>query len=247
MTTPPEILRGDTVRKRNLYAIVFDYDGVIVESMRPQEIVWREAAGQIGLPEPQVEQLVGNLYKGRSGTQMFSGVELSPRLRDALRQRKDALWRQRYRCVRMVRGAAFGVRLLSRFCRLAIATSTQRSLVEDFLLQRKLLHCFDAIVQTSKPNKEVLLELVQSSLGSAREASVMVGDTEADQEMAAAARVPFVWFRPRCREGTQRQCATARTWEELTAWLLCRIDTARLRKGSSSVLCRCCLQTGHLR
>ncbi len=174
-------------------AIVFDFDGVIADSMPGQDRAFREAWEQEGSAAftAALPILLENLWDGCAGFRIFERMGIPLEMQKRLRVTKDAIWKARRGRTQVLPGAAEAVRTLSKERPLAIATSAHRDYVEEVLTRVGILGEFaliltDADVARGKPAPDPLLAISQR-LGVATSEMLMVGDTATDIEMAKSA------------------------------------------------------------
>lgn len=192
-TNPARLLELEKIS-----AIVFDFDGVIANSMPMQERAWRQAIEHIlGLNAGSIlNQILYNLRSGRAGVKMFEGVAVSADKRTALRKEKDAIWDGIRYSVPLLADVnqflpVFALRYL-----VAIATTAERGYVKCVLQRERLLEYFQHIITdrdvvTPKPAPDMLFEL-SKRLKLSINNMCMVGDTITDFEMCNAAGCEFI-------------------------------------------------------
>lgn len=170
-------------------AVIFDWDGTLVDSVDWIAECLQRAAEDTGLPEPglcaaksviglglaealqalfpgetpvALEQLMSN-YRRRYLAREISRADLYQGVQDMLEELRDA-----------------GVTL-------AIATGKARKGLDRALRETELTHLFTATrcadETASKPNPKMLNQLVEC-LGVSRDRAVMIGDTTHDLQMA---------------------------------------------------------------
>ncbi len=196
--------------------LIFDFDGVIADSMRIHERAWRFAIARNSL-DPQSEhatQIIRNLYSGSSGDGMFRGVNLSEAVKRSLRVLKDAEWSRTRDKVKLFRYGREGIVKLSQSFVLSVASTASPEFIRQFLSTRRLISRFSAIatnmdVQNGKPAPDMIYLLAQR-LAFSMEEAVMIGDTEADRVMAKAANIRFVPFGARWHHA-----ASVTSWRDL--------------------------------
>ena len=213
--------------QRKLKALILDYDGVIVDSMGRQEQAWRNAAREVKVPRAVEENLVGNLYSGRSADRMFRGLAISSTVRTKLRVVKDRIWENECARVPLFSGAGTEMRRLASLCRIGIATTADRRHVETVLTREGIRDCIVAIttdrdVPRPKPYPDMLLELINGPLAAAPDSSLMVGDSDTDRQMARAAAVEFLLF-DAAQNGPRAEGMTAVSWNDLGRFVVERM------------------------
>lgn len=187
--------------KNVLTVAVFDFDGVIADSMPAQARAWRQAVEAVisDATERQAAQaaIERNLFLGCAGEQMFQGLELDSEIKRAMRMHKDTLWTAEQRDVPVFPDVVAVVSDLKDRYTLAIATSAARGYVEYVLAREGLLNLFHIFtnedVAHPKPAPD-LLTLIMSTFNTTGECVFMVGDTNADYIMAKNAGCRFMHF-----------------------------------------------------
>jgi AHBA synthesis associated protein len=211
-------------------AIAFDFDGVIAHSMPLQERSWKAAVDSIAATRRKAlwPLLERNLYEGRAGPAMFTGLEVDAELMGALRKEKDRLWAECRSEVPLMDGVgAVLADLKHSGVKLAIATTADKSYVMDTLDKGNLAGMFDVILTDAdvahpKPAPD-LLNQISERLDIQKANLYMVGDTNMDGVMAQAAKCIFVRFTshrkvPPVAHATE--LATVGSWSELSGLLL---------------------------
>lgn len=204
-------------------AIVFDFDGVIADSMPKQERAWREAWQQEGAPAlaaAALPILLENLWDGCAGFRIFERTAIPVEMQKRLRVAKDTIWKARRSETEAIPGVVEAVRRLSEGRRLAIATSAHREYVEVVLKRVGLLEEFaliltDADVARGKPAPDALLAIA-ARLGVATSELLMIGDTVTDSEMAKSAGSGIALLRTYDKyRAAPEGVAGYRSWAEL--------------------------------
>jgi len=176
----------------NVQAVLWDLDGVLVDTRSFHLEAWRQLAGELGIPYDETyfqrtfglrnDAILGGVLPGRSPDELLE-----------LGQRKEAIFRS------LVRGHARplpGVDTLVRRLhdasrRQAIVSSTPRENIGLILQSAGLTGYFDTVVgeedvAQGKPDPEVLL-IAARRLGVARETCVVIEDAPAGIEAALRA------------------------------------------------------------
>ena len=197
-------------------AVLFDLDGVLVDSYDAWFVVVNDAAKRFGVPPIDAERFrsswgqgvsadVQNLYPGRTHAEVEAAyADALPRRRDKVRVNPEA--------------AATLDALAARDVARACVTNTQEEIARAVLRGAGLLSRFDVIAGVVEGRKEKpapdLLLLAAAKLAVPPRRTLMVGDSRYDAEAAAAARVPFLHY-------------DLRTGASLLAAVLARLEPTR--------------------
>jgi HAD superfamily hydrolase (TIGR01509 family) len=197
-------------------AVLFDLDGVLVDSYDAWFLVVNDAAKRFGAPAIDAEKFrsvwgqgvsadVKNLYPGRTHAEVEAAyTDALPRRRDKVRVNPEA--------------AATLDALAARDVARSVVTNTQEGLAREVLRAASLLSRIDVLVGVVEGRKEKpapdLLLLAAAKLGVPPRRALMVGDSRYDEEAAAAARVPFLHY-------------DQRTGASLLAAVLARVEPTR--------------------
>jgi len=202
------------------YCLIFDFDGVIADSMRWHEAAWQFSIAELGLDQKSevARQVIDNLYLGRAGVDMFTAITLSDTFKRQLRKRKDMKWAEYRERVRLHRFCRPTIHQLSNQNILAIASTANREYIQNFLARKRLTRQFKAIVTDrdvahGKPAPDMIFRIC-NQLGFSLDQVIVVGDTKADEAMAAAANVKFIPFGDRWRRSDK-----VTSWNELAKLL----------------------------
>jgi HAD superfamily hydrolase (TIGR01509 family) len=132
---------------RPLRGVIFDMDGVLVDSHAVHRKAWRLFFQTLGREVPECE--LAFILDGRKRGDIlrhFLGECADPEIEE-LGRRKDCIFRQMQLDIAPIPGA---VRLVGELHRhgaaLALATSASRSRASSTLTELGLLHCFQAVV-----------------------------------------------------------------------------------------------------
>lgn len=210
-----------------LRVLAFDFDGVISDSMPPQDECWQKAVEDVLGPGAEAEraQIRKNLFEGKAGEQMFANVAVSAEVSRRLRIAKDKLWDAIALQTPLMTGCVGSLTRLATRYNLAIATTAKRPYVEHLLDREKVQNLFKVVVTNAdvknpKPAPDMLLHIA-AQLKSPISEICMTGDSASDFEMAKRAEVVFVWFKsnheaPALPVGTDR---IVRSWQEFETQL----------------------------
>jgi HAD superfamily hydrolase (TIGR01549 family) len=209
---------------QRLKCIALDFDGVIVDSMPTQERIWREVARAILRDDQAEDQLIHNLYDGKSRDLMFDGILLSEEQRRLLRKEKNTRWFSERKFIALMDQVnRFLPRIKSRYYT-AIATTADLEYVTHILQREHLSFYVDLIltgddVSRGKPDPEMIFE-IGKRLNIDNEQICVVGDTITDLEMSKRAACKFVLLAPKPIVGEQ-QCSLpwVNGWKELAELL----------------------------
>ncbi len=175
--------------------IVFDWDGTLIDSQSAIVECMQEASRELGLPVPERERASHVIGLGLHDAMRIVAPELPahryPEFIDAYRRnflaREDAM--------RPFPGMRELLERLKAERTLAVATGKSRRGLDRALKATRLEGHFTASrcadETQPKPHPAMLVELMEE-LGVARQASLMIGDTSHDLQMASAAGVDAV-------------------------------------------------------
>jgi len=183
------------------YAIIFDFDGTLIDSNEEHIDAWEKAFGHYGYDVPP-ERIRSEIGKG--GDQLVPAI-LGPALGRHFSQRLGAAHDDIFqRMVRKQRLHLFdgAVELLStlqrRWLTTALATSSKKALLDEMQKSAEvpILKQFDLCITAdqaarSKPAPDLILAALRK-LALPANRCLFVGDTVHDAEAAAHAGVPFV-------------------------------------------------------
>ena len=193
-------------------AVLFDLDGVLVDSFEVWFEVVNVARKRFGLSEvarARVAAIFGqgisddlrNLYPGRTREEVLGAYDAAmPQAIGRMQVNPEA------------RSVLQG--LGSRGVRRAVVTNTQQSLATKVLAAVGLADAVDACIAVApglreKPAPDLLLCALEV-LAVAPGRALMVGDTDYDAQAAQAAQVPFLRYE--LRAGTSLQVALSGRW-----------------------------------
>jgi len=209
-------------------AIVFDWDGTLLDSTATITAAIRSAAADLDLPDPGPERASRVIGLGLMQALSIAVPELPPQRAEEFAERYRAHFLagearlQLFPYARELIGA-----LRARGRRLAIATGKTRAGLTRSLASLGLAAQFDASrcadETEPKPHPKMLLELAEM-LQTAPQRMVMVGDTTHDLQMAEAAGAAAVAVTHGAHPaGLLRQAgalAVLDSLEELQRWLM---------------------------
>ena len=188
----------------DIYAIIFDLDGVICTTDKYHYLAWKALADSLGLP---FDEKVNGRLRGVSRMESLEIVlgehsaDYSQEQKTALATRKNEIYKSYLSAMtpgdlsKEVRSALYTLR--QRGYLLAIGSSSQNT--RQILRQLGLGEFFDAVadgtmITRSKPDPEVFL-LAASMLGVRPENAVVIEDAESGVRAAKAGRFRAIGIR----------------------------------------------------
>lgn len=210
--------------------LVFDWDGTLMDSAAAIAESLQAACAELGVPVPGTQQARYVIGLGLTDALAHAVPDLPqaqyPRLLELYRRH----FLLRDRDTTLFPGAAEMIReLRDHGFLLAVATGKSRRGLDRALGETGLAGCFDttrcADEGFSKPHPG-MLQAVMDTLAAAPEATVMIGDTTHDLEMADAAGVAAVAVTYGAHEAaalsTRQPLAVLDDLQGLREWLLLR-------------------------
>ena len=188
----------------DIYAIIFDLDGVICTTDKYHYLAWKALADSLGLP---FDEKVNGLLRGVSRMESLEIVlgehsaDYSQEQKTALAARKNEIYKSYLSAMtpgdlsKEVRSTLYTLR--QRGYLLAIGSSSKNT--RQILRQLGLGEFFDAVadgtmITRSKPDPEVFL-LAASMLGVRPENAVVIEDAESGVRAAKAGRFQAIGIR----------------------------------------------------
>lgn len=188
----------------DIYAIIFDLDGVICTTDKYHYLAWKALADSLGLP---FDEKVNGLLRGVSRMESLEIVlgehsaDYSQKQKTALATRKNEIYKSYLSAMtpgdlsKEVRSTLYTLR--QRGYLLAIGSSSKNT--RQILRQLGLGEFFDAVadgtmITRSKPDPEVFL-LAASMLGVRPENAVVIEDAESGVRAAKAGRFRAIGIR----------------------------------------------------
>ena len=179
-------------------AVIFDLDGVLIDSAGAHHESWGLLAAELGTQVTQ-EQFLGTFGRqNRDIIPLFFGPDLQERRVAELSERKEALYRDLVRGrIQPIAGAVELVQACKRAgLRLAIGSSAHPANIDLALQELGVTECFDAIVHghdvtRGKPDPQVFL-LAAQRLGVAPAACAVIEDAPSGVQAARAAGMTAV-------------------------------------------------------
>jgi phosphoglycolate phosphatase len=179
---------------RRFELLVFDWDGTLMDSAGAIIASIQASCSDLGLPVPERERAAHVIGLGLKDALAYAVPELPPADYGKLAQRYRHHYLARDPDIELFPGMReMLIELKHRGHLLAVATGKSRVGLERVLETTGLKPCFDASrcadETHSKPHPAMLQELMQE-LSVEPEATLMIGDTAHDLQMALSAGVP---------------------------------------------------------
>lgn len=199
--------RSRTVGKQKLSAVVFDCDGVLIESNEVKTLAFGQTVKEFG--QVAMDRLM-DYHRENGGVSRFEKFEwfyrevikapLSGEIMDRLCDRFTQLCIDSVLDAPMVAGAKESLDFLSGRCLMFVASGTPEKELQDILIQRGLAPYFEGIHGTP-PEKKYLLERIILENRLDASTVLMVGDASADFEAAQYCSALFYGRGKRFSEG----------------------------------------------
>jgi phosphoglycolate phosphatase len=186
-----------TVAKAAIKAVIYDFDGVIVDSRKANEFYYNRLLRHFGLPEIRAEhcEIIQTLTSREVIDVLFPDPALAEAAKDVEKtMANDAI-------IPLIRREPYiqeTLEVLKRRCRTAIATNRGKSLplVLEF---HQLTSYFDLTISSAqvrhhKPHPECL-EMILQHFNLATSEALYIGDAQIDARLAEAAGVAFVAYK----------------------------------------------------
>ncbi len=183
----------------DIKAVIYDFDGVIVDSREANAAYYNRLLWHFGLPPVQPEQM--EVIQTRTSQEAIAFLFPDPTLNQAARALEQKM--DNDEIIPMIRTEPYvreTLDALKHRYRTAIATNRGKSL--PLVLQfHDLEQYFDLTVssvrlQHPKPHPECL-EIILQTFSLAPNQALYIGDAEVDARLAAAAGVPFLAYKNR--------------------------------------------------
>ena len=207
--------------------LVFDWDGTLMDSAAAIVASIQESCRDLGLPVPGREQASHVIGLGLKDALSYAVPELPPSDYGKLAERYRHHYLARDADIELFPGVLEMLAgLRERGFLLAVATGKSRAGLERVLEATRLKACFDssrcADETYPKPHPAMLQELMQE-LMIEPEATLMIGDTAHDLQMALSAGVPALAVsygaHPRESLAGFNPLACIETPQDLARWL----------------------------
>jgi HAD superfamily hydrolase (TIGR01509 family) len=182
---------------RSVKLIVYDCDGVLIDSRRANEAFYNHILGHFGLPPLRPSQL--NLVQTAAAPEVIEALFLGTDLTDKAQRYQESLSNDAFTpLIRPEPGARKALLELHKVYRIALVTNRGKSL-PGVLAALRLEALFDRVVsgldvKQPKPHPEGLLIVLDHFSAGPRNA-LYVGDSDADGVMCRQAGVPFVAYK----------------------------------------------------
>jgi phosphoglycolate phosphatase len=193
----PEKVGTVGIDLQSVELIVYDCDGVLIDSRRANKAFYNHILGHFGLPPLKPSQL--NLVQTAAAPEVIEALFLDTDLIDKAQRYQASLSNDAFTpLIRPEPGARKALLSLRKAYRIALVTNRGKSL-PGVLAAFRLEILFDRVVSAldvkqPKPNPEGLLIVLDHFSASPRNA-LYVGDSEADSVMCQRAGVPFVAYK----------------------------------------------------
>jgi len=181
----------------NIKAVIYDFDGVIVDSRQANTAYYNRLLTHLGLPPVRPEQM--EVIQTRTSHEVIASLFPDPLLVKAAQTLEKKM--NNDEIIPMIQPEPYVKETLdllrNRYCT-AIATNRGKSL--PLVLQyHHLEQYFDITVSSSqvqhpKPHPEYL-EIILQKFSLAPSQALYIGDAQVDAQLAAAAGVPFVAYK----------------------------------------------------
>ncbi|MBI2071240.1 MAG: HAD family hydrolase [Elusimicrobia bacterium] len=202
--------------KLKFKAVLFDMDGVLIDSLRAWRATVNEALRQLGYPQVSFRRFKADFGQGTSAdSENYMQGRENP---DDLERLYSRLFLKHIPLIRPIPGALSLLRALDKKkIKIACVTNSNRRIALKVLKQAKLFSLLDIViagddVKNHKPHPEMVNEALQK-LGVSSKDALMIGDSIFDQQAARAAGVPFISFR-------RRMTGAVTTWDLRTLFKL---------------------------
>ena len=186
-----------TVRKKEVKAILFDLDGVLVDSLDAWHAVFTDILKELGKPP-----ILKKEFKGYFGMPLSKDIELffqgkTPKWINA---QKDRFFRKNKHLVRIFPHTSTILKeTRKKRLKTAIISNSTRSIVGSVLKDKGLRGYFDAIltaedVGKGKPNPEMVKKACRL-LGVRPSQAIVVGDTQNDMKAGKRAGCTTIGYK----------------------------------------------------
>ena len=177
--------------------IVYDCDGVLIDSRLANKAFYNHILHHFGLPPLKPDQL--NLVQTAAATEVIETLFLGTDLIDMAQRYQTSLSNDAFTpLIRLEPGARKALLELRKVYRTALVTNRGKSL-PDVLVAHRLETLFDRVVsgldvKQPKPHPEGLL-IVLDHFSASPHTALYVGDSEVDSIICQRTGVPFVAYK----------------------------------------------------
>lgn len=186
----------------DLDAILFDFDGVLVDSVHIKEkafgVVYSEYGDEIVHKVMKYHRDHGGVSrfeKFRHYHKVFLGKELLLEEEEILNIKFSELVKQMVVHANEMPGAGQVLKLLYRQLPLHVISATPECELEEIIVSRKIRHFFHSVHGSPKKKSGHIVEIIKKQ-NYDKQKVIMVGDTLADYEAAQEAKVKFIGYVP---------------------------------------------------
>ncbi len=188
-------------------AVIFDVDGVLLDSFEANFNFFRELMPMAGYKEPTREEYTPLFFSPMIGViRALAGNASEEEVQRIFEMGKSHRVIYRYDSIGTPAGMAETVLALSKQYRLGIVTSRIKGYLFGYPQLKELKDCFETAVYFEdttrhKPHPEPLL-LATEKLKVKPAEAVYIGDAESDRQAAEAAGMHFIYYSNRAGAGT---------------------------------------------
>jgi phosphoglycolate phosphatase len=189
-----KVERDSLVAVRSFNLIIFDLDGVIIDSTHDLVSAAQYTLGRVGSSDPGFSFLRNCIGGGARNLLLHSlDEDKKDRVEDALTIFREYYERNCVNATRLYPGVKDVLTFYSGHKSLAVATFKIRAATQRILAELGVLHLFNAIVtaddvQRPKPDPQCVESILQSLRCSAEE-TILIGDTPTDVQTAKNAGI----------------------------------------------------------
>jgi phosphoglycolate phosphatase-like HAD superfamily hydrolase len=209
--------------------LAIDFDGTIVDSMPAQERAWSAAAHLISADQNKEQKIIYNLYRGRSGEQMFENISLSNEEKRALRKNKNEIWHSIRNDTPLIAGAKAALKRLSETYTIYIATTADKIYVQSILKREKIENIIKLIITNAdvahpKPSED-MINVIASDANVSKEDIWLIGDSQNDYDLSINSGCNFIFLEagqtnPSIMTAAQATFKRCQSWSEIEDMLL---------------------------
>lgn len=223
--------------------VIFDLDGVIVDTAEHHYLAWKRLCEELGIPcPPERKDQVRGVSRRRSLEIILEGREVSEEEAEQLMARKDRYYQELIQCLSPkdllpgVRELLFDLR--QKGVKVAVATVSKNA--RDVLMRLEILDEFDVLVDgysgaRSKPDPDLFL-YAAAKMGVPPSECVVLEDAPAGIEAAEAAGMYAVGIGPEERFQNVRATIVLPTLADLSLDKLVQLLSEKKRRASAWVV-----------